>query len=134
MATNTPKKPGTLERMEYLCGQIKLYDHVRQLVTSGIDSFSKTIKNKSTVRQRLKKGGDVKISFIMILSEKLGVNLLDMYIQYLPPELRETVQTRELRQALKEKDDEILQKDSTIIQQNEVIASLRSMLEKALTR
>lgn len=134
MATNSPKKPISLERMEYPCTQIPLYKHVRQKVTTGIDDFSETIKNRSTVRQRLKKGGDVKISFILLLSERLGVNFLDMYMQYLPPELRTTAQTRELMKIIKQMEDNELKKDSTIIQQQEVIDSLRSMLDKALSR
>lgn len=129
------KKPISLERAEQLAKQIRLLENVKQQVGStGMKDFSASIKNESTVPNRLRDGGDVKASLILILSQRLEVNYFDLYIQCLPPNLRETVQTRELRQALKEKDDEILHMQSQIIQRDERIASLESMVEKALRR
>lgn len=132
MATN--KKPLTLERAETLCKNIHLWENVKQMVGVGIEKFSKELDYEGMLRQRLSRGGDVKTSLILVLSERLGVNYFDMFIQYLPPHLRETAQTREKDEIIQQKDAEILHLQSQLIQHKERIASLESMVDKALSR
>jgi len=101
-----PRKIHPVVEMEKATKEINLYAMMRSRITRGFDKFFAPMGGSEKIYGRLKNGGDVKISYLLALSKLLGENLLDYYIQRLPENARETVQTRELRQTIKEKDDE----------------------------
>jgi hypothetical protein len=128
-------KPLTLDQAERITQQVRLLQTVKQHVPPGdLKRFSSTIKNRSTVPNRLGKGGDVKASLIMILSHRLGLNLFDLYIQCLPTHLRHTAQTRERDEIIKQKDEEILQLQSQLTQYQERHLSDQELIKAALRR
>jgi len=92
----SPQKSADMARMEKLTTEINLLAMMHRRVPKGFIKFFSFVGNGDAVTKRLQKGGDVKISLLLLLSEKLNENLLDYYIQRLPESARHTVQTREL--------------------------------------
>lgn len=92
----SPQKSADLARMEKTTGEMNLLAMMHSRVPKGFIKFFSFVGKGDAVTKRLQKGGDVKISLLLLLSEKLNENLLDYYIQILPENCRQTVQTRQL--------------------------------------
>ncbi len=97
----TPQKRSeAMKEMEKKAASIDLLQMVRYEKQGYLESFSKSIGHKRMVQSRLKNGGDVKMSLVLLLSQEMKINFLNHYLRLLPEELRNTFETSELEKEL----------------------------------
>jgi len=90
----TPQnKSAAMKAMEKLATEVDILSVIHHLQKGNLEKFSRTIGHRRMVHDRLKKGGDVKISLILLLSKELRMNFLNNYLRLLPEEIRATNET-----------------------------------------
>ncbi len=89
-----------MKLMEKFASEVDILSIVHELKKGNLEKFSLSIGHRRMVNDRLKKGGDVKVSLLLLLSNHLRVNLLNNYLRILPEALRETTETDELKNQL----------------------------------
>lgn len=104
-----PPKKVKLRTHDHLPRLEMVVQHVAKDQQRSIRHFSDVIGLSPTSLGRILRRRDPSISLLIGLSEALGHNLLDMYLQLLPEHLRDTQQTHQMQQQL---DDMAAQMDA----------------------
>lgn len=108
----TPQnKSAAMKEMEKLAKEVDILSIFHHLQRGNLEKFSRTIGHRRMVHDRLKKGGDVKISLILLLSKELRMNFLNNYLQLLPKELRGTAETGSMELEIKDLKVQLEEKD-----------------------
>ncbi len=128
------KKSAALKEMEKLCDEINLLAMMHSRVPKNFGKHFSSLGSPNSIYARLVNGGDVKISLLLALSKHLSENLLDYYIQRLPEEARQTTQTREKDDIIRQLQAEILKLESQLVQYKERHRADQELIKEALRR
>jgi len=94
--------PYDLKKMKQLAVSIPLLDLVKQHSDTNISDLSARISHRQVIQKHTMYGGDVRASFLLLLSNAVGHNFFRPYLNLLPEELRTTDQTEELQKQIEQ--------------------------------
>ena len=87
----------TIEQAIGACATVPLLDIVKAKLRGNMSRFSMELGGHRNWLSRKLRAQEVSVPLLVLLCHRLGINLLDHYMQLQQPEHRETVQTRELK-------------------------------------
>lgn len=108
--TNNPTaavNPYNFDKMKYLAATVPLRALIKQHSSIPITELSARISHPQMIQKHTLSGGEVKASFLLLMSHGVGYNLFRPYINLLPEELRVTDQTQALLDIIEQQKQEI---------------------------
>lgn len=119
--------PYSLPEMRYLAASVPLFKMIKEKSPMTVSELSRRIAHVQFIQKTTYSGGDMRASFLLLMSHAIGYNFFRPYINLLPEELRVTDQTQGLL-------DRIAEQQKEIDKWKERAERAEALIEKALTK
>lgn len=111
------------------CEQVPLFKTIKEAKGKGLNQLSEDMGGYPNYIKAQARNGNVRVGFLVSMSEELDTNLIIPYMELMRPELQETPLSLQRKGEVEQRDQQLSEKDRQIAYWKEKAEDYRKLLE-----